>query len=213
MSVAPEPATGHRPPFRVAPVVLAGSAVRLEPLRVEHASALFAAGAGEPGIWTYLGRPAPRTADDLADYLSFAIEEQVAGRHLPWLTRSGLDGRAVGTTRYAHIDPANRSVEIGWTMLVGDARRTAINTEAKLLQLRHAFDTLGALRVWLQTDERNARSRAAILRIGARFEGVHRRDRLLHDGSVRSSAIYAITDQEWPDVAVGLERMLGRVVS
>lgn len=213
MSAVPGHAAAGRPPFLVVPVALAGTAVRLDPLRQEDAAALFAAGAGEPGIWTYLGRPAPRSAGEFAEYISFALTEQAAGRHLPWLTRSGLDGGAVGTTRYAHIDPANRSVEIGWTMLVADARRTAINTEAKLLQLRHAFDTLGALRVWLQTDERNARSRAAILRIGARFEGVHRRDRILHDGSVRSSAVYAITDQEWPDAAVRLERMLGRVVS
>ncbi len=169
-----------------------------DPPRLEHAEELFAAGAGEPELWRYMGRPAPASASELADYLRFALDEQAAGRHLPWLTRRTRDGRAIGTTRYAHIDPANRSVEIGWTFLVADARRTAANTEAKLLQLRHAFETLGALRVWLQADERNERSRRAIERLGARAEGVRRRDRVLHDGTVRSSAVYAFTDLDWP---------------
>ena len=202
-----------RPPFAVVPVTLAGREVRLEPLRLEHAHELFAAGAGEPELWRYLGRPAPASASELADYVRRALDEQAAGRHLPWLTRRARDGRAIGTTRYAHLDPANRSVEIGWTFLVADARRTAANTEAKLLQLRHAFETLGALRVWLQTDERNERSRRAIERLGAGAEGVRRRDRILHDGVVRSSAVYAFTDLEWPAARARLEALLRGVVS
>ena len=202
-----------RPPFIVVPVTLAGREVRLEPLRLEHAGELFAAGAGEPELWRYLGRPAPASASELADYVQRALDEQAAGRHLPWLTRRAGDGRAIGTTRYAHLDPADRSVEIGWTFLVADARRTAANTEAKLLQLRHAFETLGALRVWLQTDERNERSRRVIERLGARAEGVRRRDRILHDGAVRSSAVYAFIDLEWPAARARLEALLRGVVS
>lgn len=206
---------GARPrqPFTVVPVTLAGREVRLEPLRLEHAAELFAAGAGEPELWRYLGRPAPASAGELADYVQRALDEQATGRHLPWLTRRARDGRAIGTTRYAHLDPANRSVEIGWTFLVADARRTAANTEAKLLQLRHAFETLGALRVWLQTDERNERSRRAIERLGAGAEGVRRRDRILHDGTVRSSAVYAFTDLGWPATRARLEALLSGVVS
>jgi RimJ/RimL family protein N-acetyltransferase len=117
---------------------------------------------------------------------------------------------AVGSTRYGAIDRANRSVEIGWTMLSSAARRTAINTEAKYLQLRHAFDDLGASRVWLKTDALNVRSRGAIERIGAKAEGVIRNERIMWDGRVRDAAYYSFVAQDWPGARSHLESLLER---
>src|SRR5207245_100903 len=139
------------PDFDPRPIVLEGLHVRLEPLRMEHAEELFRA-VGEADIWTWLGARAPQTVADTERYVRNALDLQIRGEHLPWLTRRLPDGLAIGTTRYGAIDRANRTIEIGWTMLSYEARRTAANTEAKYLQLRHAFADLRALRVWLKTD-------------------------------------------------------------
>lgn len=129
---------------------------------------------------------------------------------MPWLTRRRSDGTAVGTTRYGAIDRASRSVEIGWTMLSREARRTPINTEAKYLQLRHAFDDLGAVRVWLKTDVLNERSRRAIERIGAKLDGVIRKEGIMWDGRVRDACYYSVIDGDWPDVRQRLKDLLAR---
>ena len=136
--------------------------------------------------------------------------QKIRGEHLPWLTRRLSDGKAVGTTRFGANDRANRSVEIGWTMVGPEARRTAANTEAKLLQLRHAFDTLGAVRVWLKTDVINERSQRAIQRIGATLEGVIRNERFLPNGRLRDAKYYSVTDRDWPVVKERLLRQLAR---
>ena len=193
-----------RPAFDPKPVVLEGRHVRLEPLRMEHADELFAA-LDDDDTWTYLGLR-PRSAADLERYVRDALDQQVLGSHLPWLTRCLPDGAAIGTTRYGAIDRASRSVEIGWTVLGPSARRTAANTEAKYLQLRHAFDDLGALRVWLKADVLNERSRRAIARIGATEEGIIRNERVLPDGRIRDAAYHSILDREWPAVR---DRLLG----
>ncbi|HET8568115.1 MAG TPA: GNAT family protein [Candidatus Limnocylindria bacterium] len=198
-----------RPAFDPRPVVLEGKHVRLEPLRMEHAPELFEA-QSEDDIWTWLSEPMPRTVADTEAFIRRALDLQVRGEQLPWLTRRARDGKAVGTTRYLNIDRANRSVEIGWTMLSALGRRTPVNTEAKYLQLRHAFDDLGALRVWLKTDARNERSRRAIERIGATLEGVVRSQQVVRDGRVRDAAFYSIVDREWPEAKGHLERLLAR---
>lgn len=198
-----------RSAFDPRPVTLEGRHVRLEPLRMEHAPDLYAALADED-TWRWVSDPLPRSADDIARYIRAALDLQVRGEHLPWVTRRLPDGMAIGTTRFGAIDRPNRSVEIGWTMVGPAARRTAANTEAKYLQLRHAFEELGALRVWLKTDERNERSQRAIERIGATLEGRIRNERIVKDGRVRDARYYSFIDREWPEKRRHLERLLAR---
>jgi len=198
-----------RPAFDPRPVVLEGRHARLELLRMEHAEELYAALADED-TWRWVSDPLPRSADDMARYIRRALDLQIRGEHLPWLTRRLPGGMAVGTTRFGAIDRANRSVEIGWTMVGPRARRTAVNTEAKYLQLRHAFEDLGALRVWLKTDERNERSWRAIERIGATLEARIRNERVVKDGRVRDARYYSFIDREWPATKARLERLLAR---
>ena len=198
-----------RPAFDPRPVTLAGTHVRLEPLHMEHAAELFEV-ARDPDIWTWLGAAPPTSVADAERYIRQALDLQIRGEHMPWATRRASDGRLIGTTRFGAIDRANRSVEIGWTMLGPDARRTAANTEAKYLQLRHAFEELGAIRVWLKTHVRNERSRRAIERIGAKLDGVIRNERVVSDGSVRDACYYSVIDREWPDAKARLEALLAR---
>lgn len=198
-----------RPAFDPRPVTLRGRHVVLEPLRMEHAPALYGA-VREPGIWTHLGRTPPVSVAEMERYVRDALDLQITGEHMPWTTRRAADGAVIGTTRYGAIDRADRSVEIGWTILTADARRTAANTEAKYLQLRHAFETLGALRVWLKTDVRNERSRRAIERIGGRLDGIIRNERVMPNGSVRDACYYSFIEREWPDARRHLEALLAR---
>jgi RimJ/RimL family protein N-acetyltransferase len=199
---------GRRPPpFDPRPLVLEGRSVRLEPMRMEHAAALYEA-LKEPDIWTWTTGRGPDDVAWMERYVRQALDLQISGEHMPWTTRRLPDGRVVGTTRYGAIDRASRSVEIGWTALGADARRTAVNTEAKYLQLRHAFEDLGAIRVWLKTNVRNERSRRAIERIGARLDGIIRNERIGMDGSIRDAAYYSIVDREWPDVRARLEALV-----
>jgi RimJ/RimL family protein N-acetyltransferase len=201
---------GRKPPaFDPRPVTLTGEHVRLEPLRMEHAAELFEA-IRDPEVFRYLSMAPFADVDETGRYIRSALDLQIRGEHLPWLTRRLSDGKAVGTTRFGAIDRANRSVEIGWTMVGPEARRTAANTEAKLLQLRHAFDTLGAVRVWLKTDVINERSQRAIQRIGATLEGVIRNERFLPNGRLRDAKYYSITDRDWPVVKERLLRQLAR---
>ena len=195
-----------RPAFDPAPVTLAGEHVRLEPLRMEHARALFEAG-DEDDIWRWMaGRPAD--VEGYARYVRTALDEQVIGTQVPFVVKRP-GGEVIGSTRYAHIDRVQRSLEIGYTWYGKGARRTAVNTEAKYLLLSHAFG-LGAIRVWLQTDIRNERSQQAIARIGAKKEGELRSERLRPDGTHRTSVVFSVVEPEWPGTRAHLERLLGR---
>jgi len=193
-----------RPDFDPRPVTLEGRHVRLVPLRTEHAQALFEAG-NEDDIWLGV-QLRPRGTDGYVKYIRWALDQQILGTQLPFAVIRKSDGVLVGTTRYAHIDPPNRTLEIGYTFYGKGARRTAINTESKLLLLRHAFEARGANRVWLQTDKRNERSQTAIARLGATKEGELRNERVMPDGRLRTSVIFGITKDEWPTVR---ERLLG----
>lgn len=193
-----------RPDFDPRPVTLEGDHVRLVPLRIEHAQALFEA-ADEDDIWLWM-KPRPQGVIGYERYVRWALDQQILGTQLPFAVIRKSDGILVGTTRYAHIDPPNRSLEIGYTLYGKGARRTPVNTECKLLLLRHAFETLGANRVWLQTDKRNERSQKAIARLGATREGELRNERVLADGHLRTSVIFGITKNEWPEIR---ERLLG----
>ncbi|TAK35021.1 MAG: GNAT family N-acetyltransferase, partial [Lysobacteraceae bacterium] len=195
------------PTFDPRPVTLAGRYVRLEPLRLEHAPELFDALRDEE-TWRWVADGPPRAVGDMTRYIRRALDLQIRGEHLPWITRRAADGRALGTTRFGAIDRPNRSVEIGWTMLGPEGRRTAANTEAKYLQLRHAFEDLGALRVWLKTDALNERSQRAIERIGGTLEATIRNERIVRDGRVRDARYYSFIDREWPEKKAHLESLL-----
>jgi len=197
-----------RPDFDPRPATLEGAHVRLVPLRMEHAPALFEAG-DEDDIWLFV-QPRPRGVDGYARYIRWALDQAIVGQQLPFAVIRKRDGVLVGTTRYAHIDPPNRTLEIGYTFYGKGARRAPVNTESKLLLLRHAFETLGANRVWLQTDKRNEPSQNAIARLGAQKEAELRNERVLPDGRLRTSVVFGITRDDWPSVQTRLLSYLER---
>ncbi len=194
-------------PAWVQPVTLMGTAVRLEPLGLQHADDLFAA-AQDPDIWRYLPADPSAAPAALRAWITAALDAQTAGGELPFAIRDRATGRALGSTRYLNISARDRGLEIGWTWLARPARRTTVNTECKYLLLRHAFETLRAVRVQLKTDRRNTVSQAAIERLGAVREGILRKHMLVANGYIRDTVMYSVTDDEWPGVKVRLQRML-----
>lgn len=190
----------------VAPVVLEGRHVRLEPLREDHLTGLAAVGLDED-LWRWIPTPV-RTVEEMAAYIATALRERAQGVSLPFALVERQTGRPIGSTRYGNIDCTHHHVEIGWTWVAREWQRTAINTEAKYLLLKHAFETLGCIRVELKTDSLNERSRAAILRIGAREEGIFRNHMITASGRIRHTAYFSIVDSEWPSVKARLEAKL-----
>ncbi len=190
----------------LSPVTLTGRHVRLEPLSLDHLDALAQFGLDQD-LWR-LGISRIETKDHLRGYIETALAERAAGKSLPFATISLAAGTPVGSTRFGNIEPAHMRVEIGWTWIGRNWQRTAVNTEAKLLMLRHAFETWRCRRVELKTSSKNERSRAAILRIGAKEEGILRSHMLNPDGSWRDSVYFSILDDEWPAVRARLEARL-----
>lgn len=197
--------------FDPKPVTLEGNAVRMEPLELRHAEALFVA-SQDPEIWRWMPAPMFPSVAAVKSWIEEALALQAKGEVVSFATVRKNDGVAVGATRYLDIRPPHRAIEIGWTWLATEAQRTPVNTEAKFLMLQHAFENLGAIRVQLKTDERNEKSRNAIARLGAVFEGILRNYQTrAHDGYVRNTAMFSITDTEWPAVKAGLlAKMTGR---
>jgi len=193
-----------KPVFDPKPLTLEGTHVRLEPLAARHAADLFAA-SQHPDIWRWLPVPMFPSIGEVEAWIAAAQRGQATGTEIPFATVRRSDGRAVGSTRYLDIRVPHRALEIGWTWLGREAQRTALNTEAKLLMLGHAFEKHGAVRVQIKTDELNQQSRKAIVRLGATFEGILRNFQTRpHDGYVRNTAMFSITDQEWPAVKAKL---------
>jgi RimJ/RimL family protein N-acetyltransferase len=180
---------------------------RLEPLREEHAGPLFDLITDED-TWRYLVVNRPTNIDEMLTWMRHGLAAAQRGAELPFIVIDRRDGRIAGTTRFMDIMPSHRNLEIGVTAYGAPWRRTPMNTECKLLMLQHAFDTLGCERVQLKCDARNERSRAAILRIGATFEGILRKHRVLEDGFVRDTAMYSIIREEWPAIRDRLTAML-----
>jgi len=188
--------------MQLEPVTLGGTHVRLEPLSLAHHAALTEVGLDEE-LWRWIVTPV-RTKEDMRSYIETALREQAAGTALPFATVERASGRPIGSTRFLNIDGANRRVEIGATWIAKPWQRTAVNTEAKYLMLRHAFETLGCIRVELKTDSLNERSRKAILRIGAKEEGTFRNHMITSSGRLRHTVYYSIIDSEWPAVKARL---------
>jgi len=189
-------------------VVLTGRRVRLEPLAAGHLDDLAAIGL-DPAVWTWtIARP--RTRDDLGAWLEAALANAAAGTELPFATIDLASGRAVGSSRFLSIVPEHRRLEIGWTWVGRAFQRTGVNREAKLLQLTHAFEDLGANRVEFKTDSRNEPSRNALLGIGATFEGIFRNHIVMPDGPLRHSAYFSVVVEDWPAVKARLEALLDR---
>jgi RimJ/RimL family protein N-acetyltransferase len=186
---------------------LEGSIVTLEPLRKEHAEELWEV-AQAPEIWAWLANLNEPERFDL--WMHLTLEAAQGGTEGPFTTRDARTGKAIGSSRYLNVRPHDRVVEIGWTWLNPSAWRSGANVEAKLLMMRHAFETLGCVRVEFKTDARNERSRAALAALPAKFEGILRNHMIVPDVGQRDSAYYSVIDSEWPEVRENLQRRLAR---
>jgi RimJ/RimL family protein N-acetyltransferase len=184
---------------------LEGQLVVLEPLAPEHFDELFEAG-HPPAIWEWWPFNPATDRTTFGRWASGVLERMAYGQEGHFATIHAPSARIVGSTSYLTLRPEDRGLEIGWTWLTPTAWGTGVNTEAKLLQLRHAFEDLGCQRVEFDTDEQNARSRRALAALPATYEGIRRDYTLLADGTRRSSAFYSILDSEWPAVRDNLER-------
>lgn len=187
-------------PMRIEPVVLDGEIVRLVPMQREHEDALVEA-ANFPEIWRWTATQSMLSREGVRAYMDTAFAEQDAGNAIPFVTIDRVTGEVIGSTRFAGISPADRRVEIGWTWLRPDRQRRGANSEAKCLMLQHAFDVWGALRIEIKTDVFNAKSRAAIERLGGTLDGVFRQHMVVAGGRVRDTAYYSILDLDWRDPA------------
>ncbi len=199
--------------MQIAPVTLTGKHLRLEPLTMAHVPDLDYACKDSPDgrrtIWRYLLDARIYREHGMAGLVRALLERQQAGRDLPFAIVDLKSGNAVGTTRFMEIEIENRCVEIG-TWIGLDFQREGLNLESKQLMLRHAFDTLKAMRVQFKIDYRNFASLDAIERLRAYREGVLRNHIILADGTPRSSVYYSILDTEWPAIDLHLEALMAR---
>jgi len=192
----------------VVPVTLEGSVVRLEPIRHDHADLFWDVAKNNlEDIFRWIPYSV-RTPEDFRALVDKAFTEQERGESVVFATVDRASGRVIGSTRFMNVDRANRRVEIGSTWIAPEWQRTAVNTEAKFLMLRHAFDVWGCMRVELKTDALNQKSRNAILRIGAKEEGTLRRHLVTWTGRVRDTVYFSILDEEWAGVKEKLEARL-----
>lgn len=195
--------------MKIEPVTLTGLHVRLEPLREDHIVGLSEAGS-DPALWQFmlygnLSRPGA-----MAGWVRGMLARQAQGTDLPFAVIHLQSGKVAGATRYLNVDAPNRGLEIGGTWYAPNFQRTVVNTACKFLLLRHAFETLGCIRVQFKTDLRNERSLRGIERIGATREGVLRNHMILADGTYRHSVFFSIIESEWPRVKAHLEQLLAR---
>lgn len=195
--------------MKIEPVTLQGNVVRMEPLDLAHHwDGLLAIGL-EPSLWAFTLAKI-RDAAGLRAYLDTAMEEQGRGVSLPFATVHVASGRVAGCTRFGNIVPEHRRAEIGWTWVGAEFQRSAVNTEAKLLMLRHAFETWVCRRVEFKTSMLNEKSKNAMRRLGLVEEGTFRQHAINEDGSNRDSVYFSVIDGEWPAMKARLEGMLAR---
>jgi N-acetyltransferase len=192
----------------VSPITLEGEHVRLEPLTQAHAEPLVAA-ASDGELWNSTVTIIPDHTN-VASYIDAALNGQSIGKELPFVIINKSSNEVVGATRFYEMRPSDRAAAIGYTWLAKSAQRTLINTEAKLLLLTQAFEVWRCMRIELITDVLNEQSRAAILRLGAKQEGILRKHLILPSGRIRNSVVFSIIDEEWPEVRARLEAKLQR---
>ena len=193
----------------IRPVTLTGKFVRLEPLSLDHVAGLAVIGT-QDSIWEYMLYGMVKSEADMLAWVLEILHRGEGGADLPFAVIHLESGRPVGATRYLEIRPEHRTLEIGGTWYGLEYQRTPVNTEAKYLLLRHAFESLGAVRVQFKTDLRNIRSQKAIERLGAVREGILRQHMITPEGVLRDSVYYSIIDNEWPEVKAHLEELLER---
>jgi N-acetyltransferase len=192
----------------VKPATLQGQIVRLEPLSLDHLDDL-AQVAFEGNLWRWTVVQ-PTDVDGLRAWIQTAVAAADAGAELPFATVDVASGRAVGSTRFMSIVPEHKRLEIGWTWVALAHQRTGANREAKLLQMTHAFETLGANRVEFKTDSLNEKAHPGLLGIGATYEGLFRNHMVMPGGRLRHSTYYSVIVDEWPDVKARLQAKLAR---
>ncbi|HET7376891.1 MAG TPA: GNAT family protein [Anaerolineae bacterium] len=193
----------NQPAMLIEPITLDGQRVRLEPLSIDHLAALCEVGLVEE-IWRWT-TSLVLTPSDMRLYVEAALQEQAEGKALPFVTIDKASNKVVGSTRFGNIERTHRRVEIGWTWINPQWQRSHINTEAKYLMLRHAFETWQCIRVELKTDSLNEKSRTAMLRIGAKEEGTLRNHMITYTGRYRHSVYFSFIESEWPQVKANLE--------
>ncbi|MCG7391300.1 GNAT family N-acetyltransferase [Microvirga sp. ACRRW] len=194
--------------LHIEPVTLATDRLVLRPLSLDDVPALGAA-ASDGNQWEKKTTTVPKP-EGFEEYVQKALDLQAAGLALPFATVVKDGNRVVGSTRYMNIDAANHRVEIGTTWIAKSWQRTFVNTHAKFLMLRHAFEVLGCNAVEIRTHSQNDQSRAAIERLGAKLDGILRRHMIMPDGHIRDTAVYSILREEWPEVKARLEKRLER---
>ncbi|MGI8812185.1 MAG: GNAT family N-acetyltransferase [Pyrinomonadaceae bacterium] len=190
----------------VRPVILRGVTVTLRPMKIEDVAELYRAGSDEK-LWKWTANFVANEGE-MRVYVEKALHDAARGSSLPFVTSDTERGDIIGSTRFGNIDRVNRKVEIGWTWITPDHQRTAVNTEAKLLMLTHAFEVWKCIRVELKTDAFNSKSRNAMIRIGATEEGTLRNHMITDSGRFRDSVYFSIIEGEWPAVKEKLTTML-----
>ncbi|MDO6447514.1 GNAT family protein [Colwellia sp. 1_MG-2023] len=190
--------------FNPQPTTLFTDKVILRPLSIEHLDEFYQAGAF-PDIWRW-SLPDKCTSKEVTkNWLIYSEEMMNKGDHVAYAIFDKASEEFVGSTRFCSIKPEDRNIEIGFTFITPTFQRSYINTHAKYCLLKYAFEELAAIRVEFKTHEKNEKSRNAIARLGAKFEGILRNQRILSDGSYRNTAIFSIIDTEWPVVKRNLE--------
>lgn len=197
--------------MKVEPIILESEAVRLVPLEISHLDDLYEAGADE-SLWLWTTNLIESKAD-MRRYVETALDEFERKVSLPFVTIDKSRNKIVGSTRFGNIDVRNRRAEIGWTWINPQWQRSAVNTEAKLLMLTHAFEFWNCVRVELKTDALNEKSRTAILRLGAVQEGILRRHQITDTGRFRDTVYFSIIDSEWQTIKAALNVKLGSFLS
>ncbi len=188
-------------------ITLSTNKVTLRPLTLEHLSDFFSAGAF-PEIWTWSLPDKCTSIEATKHWLQYSEQMAEQGLHVPFAIFDNNSGKFVGSTRYCTINTEDSSLEIGFTFITPQFQRSYINTHAKYCLLKHAFENLNAIRVEFKTHEQNTKSRNAIARLGAKFEGVLRNQRILPDGSYRNTAIFSVIDNEWQAVKQNLQQKM-----
>ena len=192
--------------MEIKPTVLQGETIKLAPLKLEHLSELFEA-ASDESIWLWTVNVV-KTREDMFRYVETALGEAARKTALPFVTIEKSSNKIIGSTRFGNIDAGNRKTEIGWTWINPQWQRTRVNTEAKFLMLRHAFETWNCIRVEIKTDVLNEKSRSAIRRIGAIEEGILRQHLITDTGRFRDTVYFSIIDSEWRNVKAILNNKL-----